>query len=73
MVWANQRLDELVKYQMDNVYEKVPEAGFEEDIEKPSDITVGDYFEILFNQVESKLKYSVPAGDKKDLDVTKLV
>ena len=73
MVWAEITLDTFLDYNINDVYENVPDVGFEDEYEKPDDITVEQYFAIIFDQIENKLNNSISMGDKTDLDLTKLI
>ena len=62
-----------MEYKINDVYENVPDSGFEDEYEKPVEITVEEYFSIIFDQIENKLNNSISMGDKADLDLTKLI
>ena len=64
MVWENQTLDQLLEYQMSNVFDKVPPEGFKSKFDRPKDITVGDYFSIIFEQIDDKIQHAVPFSDR---------
>ena len=48
-------MDTFIKYKINDVYENVPDGGFEDEHEKPTEITVEEYFGIIFDQIEHKL------------------
>ena len=59
MVWEQITLDAFVEYKINDVYENVPDRGFEDEYEKPAEITVEEYFSIIFDQIENKLNNSI--------------
>ena len=70
---SNITFHDFLEHQVPNVYEKVPHSGFQSNDEKGQPITVEQYFDIIFQEIEEKLTTSVPAGDKFDLDLSKLI
>ena len=60
LVWDKQTFEELVKYKIPNVFDEVPEDGFEAESDKPEEITVSEYLEHLFKNIGEKLEDFIP-------------
>ena len=70
---SNITFHDFLEHQVPNVYEKVPHSGFQSNDEKGQPITVEQYFDIIFTEIEEKLATSVSAVDKSNLDLSKLI
>ena len=48
LVWDKQTFEQLVEYKLPNVFDEIPQGGFETESDRPQEITVSEYFEHLF-------------------------
>lgn len=75
MVWENQKPEDLIMYDIPDVFDEIPEEGFDDDEDRESypKLNVLDYFTSLFKILNEKLLMNVPSEEKKFLNLKKWI